>query len=84
MTKNDDWKAVLINGVVYEKRADGTLAPVPERMDWDRIDAITEDDLARFMAEDGEDLEARHDDWAKAVETRRLRLAKAAEKQKRA
>ena len=52
MKRVNDWKAILIDGVVYEKRTDGTLAPAPNRMDFDRIDAMTEAEIEAFIAED--------------------------------
>lgn len=55
------------DGRVARLLADGSEAPVAPQADWSRIDATTEDDIARHQAED--DAEAREDAaaWARHV-----------------
>ena len=74
MTKDDDWKAILIDGVVYEKHADGTLVPAPSRTDFDKIDALTDQEIDRLAAEDEDGLPAPDGDWAEAHKNREKRL----------
>ena len=55
------------DGEVTRLLADGSEAPMPSQADWPRIDAATEAEIARNLAED--DTEARRDAaaWARHV-----------------
>ncbi|MCA7120919.1 MAG: helix-turn-helix domain-containing protein [Acidibrevibacterium sp.] len=55
------------DGHVARLLADGSESPMRPQADWSRIDATTEDDIARHQAED--DAEAREDAaaWARHV-----------------
>ena len=74
MTQADNWKAILIDGVVYEKHADGTLVPASNRMDFDKIDALTDQEIDRLAALDQDGLPAPDEDWAEALKNREKRL----------
>jgi putative transcriptional regulator len=58
------------DGRVIETLPDGTERPVPPRIDWSRIDATTEEDIARQIAED--EAEAKQDAaaWVRRVRER--------------
>ena len=58
------------DGRVIETLPDGTERPVPPRIDWSRIDATTEEDIARQIVED--EAEAKQDAaaWVRRVRER--------------
>ena len=73
MGQGENWRTILIDGTVYERRPDGTLAPVPDRMDYERIDRTTDDEIKRFAAEDADGHSSTDAEWAQALDNRRRR-----------
>lgn len=58
------------DGTVMEMLADGTTRPLKQRVDWSRVDATTEADIALYERQDA--AEAMHDAaaWARHVRQR--------------
>ena len=59
MSETTTIRARLIDGRVYIVNPDGTETPAPQEIDWAKVDATTEEDIARQIAED--EAEARTD-----------------------
>lgn len=45
----------LVDGRVMIERSDGSMRPLEDQTDWAALDAMTEEDIARQIAEDPED-----------------------------
>jgi hypothetical protein len=74
-SETETWRAILIDGIVYEKQPDGTLVPAPQRMDYDKIDRMSDAEIEALAARDEDGLPAPDEDWAEALANRRKRLA---------
>lgn len=81
MKAEADYRAVLINGVLYEKKPDGSLEPFKGMMDHAKLDAMSEEEIERIAAEDEDIPPMTDNEWEAAiVEAKRLRLGRFASK----
>ena len=59
-------RAVLIDGNVYRKKADGSLVPLKGKTDWKRLDRQTSTEVEAIAANDREGAPMTDVEWAKA------------------
>ena len=67
MTNPNYGKGVLLNGVAYERLADGTLRPFASKTDWARIDAMTDEELTANAESDPDSIPYTDEEWAAAT-----------------
>ncbi|WP_437350268.1 BrnA antitoxin family protein [Neorhizobium petrolearium] len=60
-------KAVLYDGVVYERRPDGSLVPFEDKTDYARLDAMTDEEIEAIAAADEDGPPMSDEEWARAV-----------------
>jgi uncharacterized protein (DUF4415 family) len=65
MNKVRSARAVLVDGVPYARKRDGTLVPLKGRTDWTRVDQTTEKDIAAQILRDPDGSPMSDADWAR-------------------
>ena len=63
MKSSEKGRAVLIEGLVYERKLDGTLVPHENLTDHARLDAMTEADIERAALSDPDALPMTDEEW---------------------
>jgi uncharacterized protein (DUF4415 family) len=63
MKSSEKGRAVLIEGVVYERKSDGTLVPHEDLTDYARLDAMTEADIEQASLSDADDVPMTDEEW---------------------
>lgn len=58
---------IVVDGKVYERRPDGMLAPIPDRTDEQRLDALSDADIEANAAADPDALPMTDEDWVRGV-----------------
>jgi len=58
--------SVLLDGKLYERRADGTLAPMADRTDYARLDAMSAAEIENVAEDDDEGAPMSDEEWARA------------------
>ena len=66
MKSSEKGRAVLIEGLVYERKLDGTLVPHENLTDHARLDAMTEADIERASLSDPDALPMTDEEWLRA------------------
>ena len=64
-TETAEVRAVVVDGRIYERKPDGTLAPLEDRSDWARVDAMTDDELTANAESDPDARPYTDEEWAK-------------------
>jgi len=59
-------RAVLVDGKLYQKKADGSLVPLKGETDWKRLDRMTSRQVEAIAAADKEGAPMSDEEWAKA------------------
>jgi len=59
-------RAVLVDGKLYQKKADGSLVPLKGKTDWKRLDRMTSKQVEAIAAADREGAPMTDAEWAKA------------------
>ena len=59
-------RAVLVDGKLYQKKADGSLVPLKGETDWRRLDRMTSRQVEAIAAADKEGAPMSDEEWAKA------------------
>lgn len=75
MSKRKAGRAVLVEGKVYEHRPDGSLVPIDNRTDHQRLDAMTAAEIEAIAAGDADGAPMSDEDWAAAEITRPSKVA---------
>ena len=70
MSKPKTTRAVLIDGTAYERKPDGTLVPLVDKTDYDRLDKMSAAEVERVAKSDTDGLPMSDEEWLDA-ETRR-------------
>lgn len=68
-------RAILIDGNVYRKKADGSLVPLKGKTDWKRLDRQTSTEVEAVAANDREGAPMTDAEWAKAEIARPEKVA---------
>jgi len=58
--------SVLLDGTLYERRADGTLAPLADQTDYARLDAMSAAEIEKVAENDDEGALMSDEEWARA------------------
>nr|CAD6419027.1 3-oxoacyl-ACP synthase [Rhizobium sp. Q54] len=58
---------MLYEGVVYERKPDGSLVPFENKTDYARLDAVTAEEIEAVAAADEDGPPTSDEEWAKAV-----------------
>ncbi|HVG81471.1 MAG TPA: hypothetical protein VNB28_04230 [Methylomirabilota bacterium] len=58
-------RAVAVDGRMYERKPDGTLAPLDDRSDWARVDAMTDEELTANAESDPDARPYTDEEWAR-------------------
>jgi uncharacterized protein (DUF4415 family) len=66
-TETTDVRAVLVDGRLYERKPDGTLAPLKGESDWGRVDAMTDEELTANAEADPDAGPYTDEEWAKVA-----------------
>ena len=64
MRKSNQGRAVLVNGKLYERRADGSLVPLVGQTDFRRLDARTDEEVEANALSDPDALPMSDEEWA--------------------
>ena len=64
MNKPDVMRAVLVGGEAYERKPDGSLAPLVDRSDHARLDAMSAAEVERVADADAEGPPMSDEEWA--------------------
>ena len=67
MKSSEGVRSVLIEGKLYERKADGTLAPIVSQTDFVRLDAMSSDEVERIAANDAEGPPVTDEEWARGA-----------------
>lgn len=63
MQTSEKGRVFLVDGVVYERKIDGTLVPHENRTDYARLDAMTDAEIERDALLDEDALAMRDEEW---------------------
>jgi len=63
---NDVVSAVVVGGIVYERKADGTLVPMKDETDYARLDAMTDEEITAAAEADPDARPMSDEEWARA------------------
>jgi len=63
MQTSEKGRIVLVDGVVYERKIDGTLVPHENRTDYARLDAMTDAEIERDALLDEDSLPMSDEEW---------------------
>jgi uncharacterized protein (DUF4415 family) len=66
MKTHDHVRSVLLDGKLYQRRADGTLAPLADDTDYARLDALSAAEVEHVAENDSEGLPMSDEEWARA------------------
>lgn len=65
MSAPDVFRAALVGGKLYERRSDGTLAPLKGQTDFARLDAMSDEEIERIADNDVDGLPMSDEEWAR-------------------
>lgn len=66
MNDTAEVRAVLVDGKPYQRMPDGTLAPLEDKTDWARLDAMTDEEVEAAALSDPDALPMTDEEWARA------------------
>jgi uncharacterized protein (DUF4415 family) len=64
MTRSSSIETVRVGDGYYQKLPDGTLAPLKGKTDWQRVDAMTSEEVESIALSDAKSLPLTDDEWA--------------------
>ena len=67
MTTSKQGRFLLVDGKLYERRADGSLAPLVGQTDFQRLDAMTDAEIEANALSDPDALPMTDEEWAQGA-----------------
>jgi uncharacterized protein (DUF4415 family) len=75
MANTRDVRAVLLEGELYQRQADGTLKPLKGKTDWKRLDAMTDAQTTAAAQADPDAAPMNDTEWAAAIQSRPAKIS---------